>query len=337
MLPSQLEKPSVIELFIHSSLLYLSNWWSVTKPVILPSLFQLLGTFLALGLPLYCAIFFQEVMFEYSFISRQVALIILSLPGTILMSVALWQYLIWVAALCQFSSALIKNKTLPNWKKAYQSINQKKYSKLLLLYSLLWSAGSIIYIVGIASTRFISNPQLGFIVSISSLGFLAIGLLVAFIGSIFVCLTPQVICFEDTDKTTISMLIKQSITLAQQNLFHIIIMGIVLYLITALLIPGIINYICQITGLTVILSKPLLIPVQTYFISVQTNIYQGVDNSLALSLFRQLFRLISSYDVTIALVQGSISTITTLLLLPWGTTAFTLLYLQAVEHNNNKA
>ena len=73
----------------------------------------------------------------------------------------------------------------------------------------------------------------------------------------------------------------------------------------------------------------MLLPVQTYFANIQYNVFQATDNALLQSLFNQFLQLVSSRGIAMALVDGLISSVITMLLLPWGTIAFTGLYLDS--------
>ncbi len=321
------QSKSIVALFQQSSVLYFKNIGVLTPPIILPVVFQVIGIVLAMGLPLYCAIFFQQTMLQYPFIARQGAIVLLSLPGVILMSVALWHYLVWMVALCHSAKALLSGEPLPDFKRAYKQVHQKRYSKLLIVLSVLWLLGLIVYGLGMLSTRFIEEPMLGLIVSLASLAALLMGVVFAAVASVFFCLSFQAFAFKDNERTSTWTILKSSVTVVRSKLFSVLVFSIIFCLMTGLLLPELFNQLLHLTGISQWLAEPLRLPIQTYFANIQSNVTQAIPNPLIQSFFIEFIKEVSSIEIAITIVDEFIASTITLLLLPWGTIGFTALYL----------
>jgi len=343
---SQGDFTSSLAVLTHSSRLYFTRGWVLTQPIILPSVFQMMGVLLAFGLPLYCALFFQAQMLQYPFLVREMALVLLSLPGVILMSVALWHYLVWMVALCQPAKALLTDVTPTTFtysqlKAVYRNVHGRRYSLLLLALSVPWLLGLVIYGLGLLVTLVMGDPWLAVLANIGSLVALFMVWVFAVVVSVFLSLSIQVFCFEDHQYGRIVPILLESVRRVRHRLLGILMAIVGLAVVTSIMLPGAVNIVLSTTGVLAWISQPVVPLVSDYVVTVLKTLLQASDATAFQALFQmgwqQLGRYLEPEALAQTLVSMMVGGLVTLLMLPWGTLVFTGFYLNTNNVSNQHA
>jgi hypothetical protein len=308
-----------VKIIAKGTLIYLKNFFSLTKVMLFPIFGQLIGILLIL-LPSY---FFSQNITRFmlpeniakNFVLILLGLIVIILPGFFVFAKAFWEYMTAMVAL----NSSIGNIVAAGKLKDYAILNQcvklrtKDYIVLLSLLTLI-ILGGLLLPLSIFSLSLLNTVDTAFLTT----AFMIIELFMVFILliiSVYLSLAFQVFAFE-----TISPVetIKRSWSLVRSSFWKTFFTGCAVMLVTGILIPSVFQ---SFAGKGLFLNA-IVLPVQTYMASFSNLI----DAFRTTQIGFYLLGTLTEYDIAKNLVLLIIGALVSGLILPLGSAYYTLLY-----------
>ncbi len=303
--------------------LYQEEWISFTRPLLIPIVLKLVGTFLAVLLPLFIFETFTEWVFTLRIPVRLFTFFILPLPGIFLLCRGFWLYMVYMAS---FNVNLVQKLNqgshfIPDFLPAFHEIPVKNYSKMLLALLAIWVPGITLYIIGLISLVIFSNNIIAAIVIplICMLGSVLL-FLVGTVFAIYFSLAFQVFSLEPEHQEDAIYVLKRSFQLLKHSFWRTLVLLLIMALFTGIIAPFFVTLLLDLLHISHFFMAPAL-----YFVHIMLN-------SIPVDTIHQLASFgLDIYDEAPSLALDVIhlftNTIVTLLLLPLGTFIHGLLYL----------
>lgn len=312
--------------------LYLSNFLSLTKPMIYPVVAHLIGISWILWVSIEMPTLFNPEFFVNNGLLIAGLIIVGVIPGFLLFLNGFWKYLIAMVALNRYIKAIIEKDQAIKYSACHDHVNnkKKKYIYVLCLMMLLWIIGFIITILP-AFLGIILPP---FVVILAIIAAGIFSTIVVLVFSVYFSMGFQVLAFEETG---IIEVLKRSFEIIEKNFFRTLFLLVFLYIITGILLPFIAHYTLELIGIVGLLE----IPVHSFSASLLNaidNLYRTGSNIAIDNIYSSLHMLSTepasfiSRNIVIITIDGII----TAGMLPLGTACFTLLYFDIINKKRDQ-
>jgi hypothetical protein len=308
---------NIFVIIFKSFIIYIKNFLPLSRVMLFPVFGQIIGMFL-IFYPTY--LYRQQYLAKLSAESLQqnlvfilLGLLLLVLPGFVIFTKAFWDYMIVTASLNTMVSDIVKNGNFSNFKVHNNSIKLRtgNYVILLLILTLLWLAVLLFPFLAAFFGIFIDAT---FIAPVF-LAMVLISIIFAIILLVNFSLAFQVFAFEPISPVDV---IKKSWNLIKGNFWRTVFMGIVVFIVTGFIFPGLISSIMEKSSL----MGYLITPFESYvnlFSENQTFIDFLAGNKM------------TPFGLSVTLALSTVGMIITAMMLPLGSACFTLLYFDILD------
>ncbi len=316
------EPKNIFFIIFKSFLVYIKNILPLTRPMLFPIFGQVLGIGLILGPTYFITEYAQQHFSQAELIKNMwlfVLVIIISvIPGFFIFVKAFWELLVVTVSLNLMILELIKSGKL----KSYDTYNNvvklrtKDYIILLLILTLIWI---IIPLVPFLLAVLGYAAGIGhMVVSISVLILSAITFILLCVISVYLSLSYQIFAFENLSAIET---LKKSCNIVNQNFFRTLILATIVGIITGTLIPILAEDGLQKLNVINWLALPF-----KAFLQKLVNTPNFITNFIS-EVSQGSIKLKENIDVAANLAfLSTFKIVITLLLLPLGTCAYSLLY-----------
>jgi hypothetical protein len=318
---------NVFKITFRGLMIYVKNFIPLTKVLLFPVFGQIIGMawiiFAAVFLSQNAAKSFNPDAFTDSMVFIFLIMLTAVLPGFFLFTKAFWEYMITTVSLNSMVSNIIKQGHIKDTQihGKLVKVKSKDYIQLLLLLSLIWLVGLALP----ACVLFMKNA----FVYLIFLGLELLNIMILTIVSIYLSLCYQVFALENLSaKGTL----KRSWNLVEGNFWKTFFLGFIVTLVINIIIFVIINIGLDKTSFSTIMIQPL----QPYAEIISNNsIYSNIISTGIMG--EKTLPTAFSYKILELIVQMIIGGIITLLLLPFGSACYTLLYLDIIDRRKFKS
>ncbi len=315
---------------------YFRQFGPFTRPLVLPVLYKLVGGILAvLGPFLFVDLFMTSLdteeyrhlglwYFQQSFPVRTLLMALVVVPGIFLFTRGFWLYLVYMASLNINAVEALAGQT-PDFRAAYAHIRPLPYTRLLLLLLSIWLPSLMLYLLTFALPGIIPVPAGALLImGICLLGSI-LAALAAVLLSVYLSVSFQVFALEGQDRAP--SVLKRSILLVWRNFWRTLLLLLVMGIVTTVALPFLVNLVLDLTRL----SDVLVIPARYFVDQLLAYLAPGELGALFNTggAYAILYPVLVAESAALArdLLHSIIATVITLLVLPLGTFASTLLYL----------
>ncbi|MCR4880733.1 MAG: hypothetical protein K6A44_02115 [bacterium] len=309
--------------------LYVQNFLTLSAHVFAPVIGMLVG-FVMMFIPIYLIPKHYLTWAQSLPVLNELYMIIIIavaalLPGLIVFKIAFWNYLLKMVSLNNMVGDILKKKVLKHHSHYTQivSLRSKDYFLMLAIWCSIIVMGLIL---PFSVYLFVEPPLTPFF--LIGFEFLAVFLLIVL--SIYLSLSFQVFAFETSFGPMQSL--EESFRLVLNNFWRMVTLMLSLFIITGILIPQIFSFaadICMIKGTIALPVKALMEnlfenypDLYTYLQALPIFQYESLDK----------FILETSKSFSFVLIASVIS----LLMLPMGSSLYTIFYFDAKKRNAPK-
>jgi hypothetical protein len=306
---------SIFQILYKSFLIYTKNFVPLTRVMLFPVLGQLLAVLL-IFVPNY--LYTQKFLPSLSEQSVQqhslfliIGVFLIAIPGMWLFIKAFWEYLVAMVSLNTMVKDINDKGFFENFKAHNKAVTErtKDYAILLLILTLI-------------SLSFFIFPNFAFFFGSQNVQtILAISVLISAIASIIVSvklsLAYQIFAFE---RIAPSEIIKKTWNMTKNNFWRIAFAGIIMGIFTGIVVD-VMDFLMRSSKLTNVLA----IPIQKY-----THLFS--TNYLFTKYLEQ--NSLNIHTFSLAVASWAAKTVINALMLPLGSSVFTLLYFDILERKN---
>ena len=327
-----LQKQSIVDIFMASTRLYAKHGWPLTRPLVLPMLYQLFGIYGSIAGSYYLLDYFEARILAGD-TQAFTLLWVTVLPWTLftvgVFCMGFWQYIVYFASLNINCAELVQEKT-PDFKAAYKAIEAKTWPyvlilKLLILVQIAWF---FVFFGSFALALYVKTPPINVIICLTGMGVSMVLALAGVILSVYFSMSFQVLAFEEVPLNPITTA-QKSFSYIWKNFWRTVLLLLIMLALTAFIAPT----------LFTVIARPLylLYPVDVFHQWFVGMVIEGMQPSLDFSVdvplgpFSKTIHLGRFFTEQVpslaAMCSDSlVGLLITALMLPWGTMAYTLLY-----------
>ncbi len=311
-----------------SALLYKENFIPFTRPLILPIVLKILGSVLAVLLPLFVIENAMEWLLTLRIPVRFLTGFLLCLPGIFLLCRGFWLYMVYISSFNINIVEQVNNKTA-DFQKAYYQTPAKEYSQMLLLLVAIWLPAFAAYLIGlIGSAIFASNPliAIGFPL-LCLLGSLLL-LLAGIVAAVYFSMAFQVFSLEPEYQNSGVSVLNRSFQLVKNNFWRTFALLLILSIFTGMIAPFFVTLFLDILQLSHLFMAPAMYFVHIMLDSIPKDITSQLE-SFGINIYDE------APSLALDVIHIFSNTATTLFLLPLGSFVHCLLYLDIRASKSN--